>query len=97
MKIRTEKQKTKKVIKNNGVLHELKNGMCNRIFLQIRNSVYRRKTRNTEYISNRKGPSIDPCDTPAIIYFHRLKLLFTPVLCKRRLLEIYLMEVVDNP
>ena len=35
------------------------------------------------YMLNIRGPSIDPCGTPEKISFHRLKLLFTFVLCKR--------------
>ena len=35
------------------------------------------------YMLNIRGPSIDPCGTPERISFHRLKLLFTFVLCKR--------------
>ena len=31
---------------------------------------------------NIRGPSIDPFGTPAKIYFHRVKLLFTFVLSK---------------
>ena len=31
---------------------------------------------------NRCGPSVDPCGTPAMMSSHRLKLAFTPVLCK---------------
>ena len=30
-----------------------------------------------------RGPSIDPCGTPAKGSFHRLKLLLTFALCKR--------------
>ena len=32
---------------------------------------------------NISGTSVDPCETPEKIYFHRLKLLFTFALCKR--------------
>lgn len=35
------------------------------------------------YMLNIKGTSIDPCQTPAKIYFHRLNLLFIFALCER--------------
>ena len=50
------------------------------------------------YTLNGIGRSIDPCGSPAIMSFHRLKVLFTPLLCKRwfKLLQIYIGEVIEN-
>ena len=35
------------------------------------------------YTLNKIGRSIDPCGSPAIMSFHRRKVLFTLLLCKR--------------
>ena len=64
---------------------------CSVVCIIPRNAVSTKRNMPLVYILNRSGPSIDPCGTSAIMSFYRLKLLFTPVLCKRWLkwLRIY--------